>query len=686
MNARRTALLPTSAGGYHEVKRIRCCPSMFGVCYSQSTVWFSMLTFLVAIGSFVGFIVAYHTYGRWLAQRIFQLDPQAEVPSRQLRDDVDYVPTRKEVIFGHHFTSIAGTGPIVGPAIAVFWGWLPALLWVVFGSIFIGAVHDFGALVVSLRNRGQTVGDIAGRMISTRARLLFLLILFFALTVVLAIFGLVIAQIFDLYPESVLSTWIAMPLAVAIGFWVYRHGGGLIAPSVLGLIVLYGAVYVGAYYLPVSIPAAWCANLSQSLGLPADTLNPVVLWTVALFVYCFIASVLPVWVLLQPRDFINSQQLLLTLAALVLGICVAALSGHADLHHSAPAIVPQADWPADAPPIWPFLFITIACGAISGFHCLVSSGTSSKQVANERDAQYVGYGAMLLEGALAVIVILACCAGVGMGLFHRQMVAAAGDAATQSQVIRPYDYVPQLDAAGEVIVAEAAWHVRYDPADGWASFTLGKMVGAFVEGGANFLSAIGLPLKLAVAVIAVLVASFAATTLDTATRLQRYVVQELASALRVKPLTNKYAATMFAVILAMLLAMMRGPTSASGAPGPHGYGGLYLWPLFGATNQLLAGLAFMVTALYLWRRNKPIWFLVPPMILMVVMPAWALVWQMFNTQTGWLETQKYLLLAVGTVTLVLQIWMVIEALLIWPQARGALEEALPPLPRSAAAT
>ncbi len=635
-----------------------------------------MLTFLVAIGSFIGFIIAYHTYGRWLARRVFQLDATAEVPSRQLRDDVDFVPTRKEVIFGHHFTSIAGTGPIVGPAIAVFWGWLPALLWVLLGSIFIGAVHDFGALVVSLRNRGQTVGDIAGRMIAPRARLLFLLILFFALTVVLAIFGLVIAQLFNLYPESVLSTWVAMPLAVAIGFWVYRYGGGILGPSIIGLVILYGAVYVGAYYLPVSIPASWGTSLSATLGLPADTLNPVVLWTIALFIYCFFASVLPVWVLLQPRDFINSQQLLLALAALVLGICVAGLAGHADLHQSAPAIVPMAQWPADAPPIWPFLFITIACGAISGFHCLVASGTSSKQVANECDAQYVGYGAMLLEAALAVIVILACCAGLGMGLFQRQTDAGV----TNAQVIRPYSFEVQRDADGQPLVGAAAWHAQYNPANGWNSFTLGKLVGGFVDGGANFLTAIGLPLKFAVAVMAVLVACFAATTLDTATRLQRYVVQELAATLGIRPLTNKYAATILAVALAMVLAMMRGPALPNGAPGPHGNGGLYLWPLFGATNQLLAGLAFMVTAFYLWRRGKPVWFLVPPMLLMIVMPAWALVWQMFNGGTGWYSHNR-LLFGLGAVTLLLQVWMVVEGILIWPRARGVLEQALPPLVR-----
>lgn len=651
-----------------------------------------MLTFFVAVGSFVGFIVAYHTYGRWLARRIFRLDPEAVVPSHELRDDVDFVPTRKEVIFGHHFTSIAGTGPIVGPAIAVFWGWLPALLWVVLGSIFIGAVHDFGALVVSLRNRGQTVGDIAGRMIAPRARVLFLLVLFFALTVVLAIFGLVIAQLFNLYPESVLSTWIAMPLAVGIGFWVYRRGGGLFAPSIVGLVVLYGAVCLGAYYWPLSIPTAWCTSLSTSLGLAPDTLNPVVIWTVVLLVYCFIASVLPVWVLLQPRDFINSQQLFIALALLLAGIGVAGLTGKADLAASAPAVVPAAEWPADAPPIWPFLFITIACGAISGFHCLVSSGTSSKQINNECDAQYVAYGSMLLEGALAVIVILACCAGVGMGTFERVPIVAdasatggtlaTGDAASEpAGVIRPYRYVRDLDNKGMAVTGRAAWDARYDPAAGWSSFKLGQMVGSFVDGAANFLTAVGLPLKLAVAITAVLVACFAATTLDTATRLQRYVVQELAHATGITPLTNKYAATLFAVVVALILAMMRGPDLASGQEAPHGTGGLYLWPLFGATNQLLAGLAFMVTAFYLWRRNKPVWFLVLPMLLMIVMPAWGLAWQMFNGDTGWLVTENYLLLAIGAATLVLQAWMVVEGLLMWPWAKGVLEEALPPLAR-----
>ncbi len=614
-----------------------------------------MLTLLIAVGAFVGYLVAYHTYGRWLSGKIFNLDPEAVVPSRELEDGVDFVPTKKEVIFGHHFTSIAGTGPIVGPAIAVFWGWLPALLWVLLGSIFIGAVHDFGALVVSLRNRGQTVGEVAGRLISPRARVLFLVILAMALTVVLAIFGLVIASIFADYPESVLPVWISLPIAVGIGIWVYRRGGGLLVPSLMALVVMYVAVWVGAYHLPI--------DLESMLGLTrlGPFPNTVMIWTIVLLIYCFVASVLPVWLLLQPRDYINSHQLVLALGLLLLGVFVAGATGQADLVASAPAI--STDIPVDAPPIWPFLFITIACGAVSGFHCLVSSGTSSKQVSNEMDAQYVGYGAMLLEGGLAVIVILACCAGVGMGKFDRSGAGAA------------YTYSPVMVQAGESetqLAGNSAWRTRYDPAKGWGAFKLGAKVGAFIEGGGNFLAALGMPLKLGIAVIAVLVASFAATTLDTATRLQRYVLQELAGTFRITPLTNKYAATGLAVGLGGLVAMI-----PSGNLGP-GSGGLILWPLFGATNQLLAGLAFMVTAFYLWRRNKPVVFVVVPMIVMLIMPAWAMLWNMFHSG-GWWDKSDHLLMSFGVATLVVQAWMIVEGLLLWPRVRGIREEALPSL-------
>lgn len=600
-----------------------------------------MSTLIVAIVSMVGFIVAYNTYGRWLSRKLFSLSDDMVMPSREFRDDVDFVPTRRSIVFGHHFTSIAGTGPIVGPALAVFWGWLPALLWVVFGSILIGGVHDFAALVISLRNQGQSIGQAAGRLISPRAKVLFLIVLAMALSVVLAIFGLVIASIFAIYPESVLSVWVAMPVAIAIGWWVYRKGGGLLGPSILGLAILYLGVYLGAYYFPI--------DLSGWLPAGSTYMTPVVVWTCILLAYAYVASVLPVWLLLQPRDYINSLQLFLALALIVIGLGVASLTGKADLLTSAPAIATEI--PADAPPIFPFLFITIACGACSGFHCLVSSGTTSKQLDQASDAQAVGYGSMLLEGMLAVVVILACCAGVGMGTITRQ---TDEDGITTVQ-------------RGSVTGMEA-WRQYYrsgvdgEPDAGWKKQGLKKKLAAFIDGGSNFLTSIGMPLKLGVALMSTLVACFAATTLDTATRLQRYVISELAVTAHVPILSGKYVATGIAVVIGLAIAVFAGETP--------GNGGLVLWPLFGATNQLLAGLALMVALFYLARRSKPLAAVAIPMFAMMLMPAWAITYDLF---TNWIPSRSIVLSLFGLIILGLQIWMVAEGILVWKKSRGILE-------------
>ena len=605
-----------------------------------------MEALLIAVVSFVGFIVAYHTYGRYLGRRIFRLSADNVAPSVELQDGRDYVPTRPGIVFGHHFTSIAGTGPIVGPAIAVFWGWLPALLWVVFGSILVGAVHDFGSLVVSMRSRGQTIGDIAGRMISPRARILFLLILFFALMVIIGVFGLVIAMLFSLYPQTVLTVWLAMPLAVAVGFWTYKAGGGLTIPVLLTLAILYVSMYIGAYHLPITLGdlplfAGAEASFQESLA------STVVIWTLLLLVYCFVASILPVWTLLQPRDFINANQLLIAMALLFGGLLVARPEV------AAPAINHAA--PADAPSMVPFLFITIACGAISGFHCLVASGTSSKQLPSERDARFVGYGGMLLEGSLSVLVIVACCAGLGMGIY--QMADGSLDRV--------------LDSAGTPLAGSAAWEHYYSGA--WGDMALGDQVGAFVEGSANMMTAVGIPLEMGIGIIAVMVASFAATTLDTATRLQRYVIQELGTAIRVPALRQKYVATGIAVATGGAIALMSGPE------GP-GSGGLILWPVFGATNQLLAGLAFLVVAFYLLRHGVTVWFLLAPLALMIVMPAWAMAEQIVN----WRAKGNWVLFGIGIMVMTLQLWMVAEGALLWRKAKGVLPDPLPPLPHQPA--
>jgi len=608
-----------------------------------------MQTLAIALGALVLYLVAYHTYGRFLARKIFKLDPAARVPSVEMEDGNDYVPTRKGVIFGHHFTSIAGTGPIVGPALAVIWGWVPALLWVLFGSILIGAVHDFGALVVSMRNRGQTVGDIAGRVLSKRTRLLFLSVLFLALTIVLAIFGLVIASVWDLYPQSIFPCLIQIPLAVLIGVYVHRRGVNILIPSIITL----GLMYLTIFYGNVGILGAFNQMLGGEPGVIGDGI-PTIAWVAILLLYSYIASVLPVWTLLQPRDFINSLQLISALGLIMIGLVVAGLIGGAPAaggeRQSLEIVAPAFRMaPEGAPWIFPFLFITIACGAISGFHCLVSSGTSSKQVKCESDAQFVGYGSMLTEGFLATLVILACVAGLGLG----------------------------AKGADGTLFGSAAYDARYGS---WAAAGgLGAKVGAFVEGSANFLVALGLSAPFAIALMGVFVASFAATTLDTACRLQRYVVQELASTfvprqtvgsaqLRFNPLkwlTNKHGATIFAIVVAGTLAYM--PGKPDGVPGT---GGLLLWPLFGATNQLLAGLAFLVITFWLWRRALPVWFIVIPTLFMLILPGIAM---SMNVVT-FVKDSQWLLAALGLATIALQLWIIFEAVAAWPRARGVLED------------
>ncbi|WP_461209983.1 carbon starvation CstA family protein [Desulfocurvus sp. DL9XJH121] len=562
-----------------------------------------MNSLVIALVCFVGYIVAYHTYGRFLSKKIFKVDDALECPSCSLKDDKDYVPTKKEVLFGHHFTSIAGLGPIVGPAIAIIWGWVPAVLWVFFGSILMGAVHDFGSLMVSIRNKGRSVGDVASSLISARVRTLFLLIIFFELLIVIAVFSLIIGILFNMYPAAVIPVWFEVPIAVALGYLIYKKGAGHTGLGIAAVILMYLTVIIGAY-VPLKMP--------EMFGL-----NPIVIWVLIMLVYAFIASTLPVQALLQPRDYINGHQLLVALGLL----CIGALVAHPTF--VAPAVNMT---PAGAPPIFPFLFVVIACGAISGFHSLVSSGTSAKQCENERDCQFIGYGSMLTEAALSTLVIVAVGAGIGMGLHL---------------------------ADGTVLTGPEAFTTHYAS---WSSAAgLGAKLKAFVEGSANLMESYGIPVEIALTIMGVFLVSFAATTLDSATRIQRYVVAELAEAYNVKAAATPVGATLIAVGSAALVCFHNGFAKEAVTKGA-----LALWPLFGTVNQLMAAMALLVITVYLARKKMPTFVTALPLVFMVVMTGWAMV---INLGTFYAKA-NWMLFFIGLAVFLLEIWMIIESLIV----------------------
>ncbi|MEM9083121.1 MAG: carbon starvation CstA family protein [Planctomycetota bacterium] len=777
-------------------------------------------------------LTAYLTYGRWLSRRVFNLSDDNPTPATTRADRKDFVATAKSVVFGHHFTSIAGTGPIIGPAIAVMWGWLPAILWVILGSIFIGAVHDLSALVISLRHKGRSIGDIAGEILGPRARLLFLCILVVALWMVLAVFGLVIVAVLRQYPAAIAPVLFQIPLALIIGLLIHRVGKSIVLPSITALVLMLASVVLSAQAESIA-GLHWLQKLNTTLAA-----QPNWAWLLALLAYAYIASVLPVWSLLQPRDYINAIQLITLLVLLVAGLAAAAIFGGVplldepsnavgsvvDLQHierpELSIVAPLIDWtPPGAPPLLPVLFITIACGACSGFHCLVASGTTSKQVEQESHAKPVGYGAMLTEGFLATLVIAACVAGLSLGFLvtpssTNQFSIGRDQHHSTGYSIPPYeiDYIffqstdrvasglyiasvrdakrsrehrlemerlheegmlvnnaidPSLLGSGIVldetsytqapiilveteqgdfVVGPSSAYLSSTPTRNafypscQSSNSLANKVGAFVQGAANFLNALSIPLNIAIALMAVFVASFAATTMDTTARLQRYVVQELSRTFLPKRkstdcpncaydcanlntdkqravtvgerskvaattcpecnttftfdtperatiastrssilnpfrwLATTHGATLFAVMTAAFLALMPPDFDFLGWSLENaGTGGLVLWPIFGAINQLLAGFAFVVILAWLTMTKRPVWFIVPPATIMLLVPAGAMIWQAFignSDNPSWLNQENYFLLTIALLALALEVWLVTEAVVRLPRLRA----------------
>lgn len=562
----------------------------------------------VAALSLFLFFIGYRYYSKFLAEKIYQLNPDFMTPAHEFKDEVDYVPANKFVLLGHHFTSIAGAAPIVGPAIAVYWGWLPAMLWVVLGTIFAAGVHDFGTMVLSVRNKGQSVGTLANKLVGHRAKLLFLFIILILVLMVNAVFAWVISNLFINFPATVLSIFIQIPLAIWIGIRAYRKSGNMVIPSIIVLFVMYFTAVIASYVPVLQIDLVQYfggAEANTILGLSGVEMA-FFIWISILMIYVYFASTLPVWMLLQPRDLINAYQLVLGLGILYLGLFI-----------SSPEITaPVTNTEATDVSWFPLLFITIACGAISGFHGLVSSGTTAKQLDKETDARFVGYLGAIGEGSLALITIVAV--------------------------------VTYFNSSGEFM-------------DVYHSFSEAGAVGLniFVEGAAQLATALLIPLEAAKTIIAVIVISFAATTLDTSVRLMRYIINELGEEYKIKPLTKVHTSTLIAVgASAALVLLPEGPRGL-------GSGGYLLWPLFGTSNQLLAGISLLLVTIWLKRQGRAIIYTLVPMVFLMIMTLWAMTEQVIFDWSGWGTNDSNMLLFIfGAIILGFTIWIILEAIVL----------------------
>ncbi len=523
-----------------------------------------MSSIVIILASIAIFIAAYVLYGGWLCKK-WGVDNKRQTPAHAREDGIDYVPASKGVVLGHHFASIAGAGPITGPIAAAIFGWVPVLLWIIIGSIFVGGVHDFGALVASIRHDGKSIGEIIEKNIGTRGKKLFAIFAWLTLILVVAAFLNIVASTFAATPQAATASLLFMAVAVLFGFAVYRRGLNLALSSVIGVALLAGCIYLGMLF-PLTLPAkAW-------------------MWI--LLGYIFIASVTPVWILLQPRDYLNSFLLFAMIGGAVLGLIFARP------HMNSEFVPAFTGFKVNGAYMFPILFVTVACGAISGFHSLVGSGTSSKMVDKEQDAKLIGFGGMLIEGVLAVISLIAIGA-VGM--------------------------------------------------------QKGGAIPTFSIGVATFMNSFGLSMDIGVPFIALAISAFALTSLDTATRLARFIFQEFWSTgaekeqkPAAKVLTNIYVATAISVAIGGFLGFTDWQT---------------IWPIFGSANQLLAALALLAVGAWLAKAGKSNIMVKIPMVFMFLVTLTALV---FVAQANILSG-NYILVFFAVVLFVLSLVLIKES-------------------------
>lgn len=530
-----------------------------------------MSAILLLIGAIILFLIAYTAYGGWLAKQ-WGVDIHRETPAHTMYDGIDYAPAKAPVLLGHHFASIAGAGPINGPVQAAVFGWVPVALWIIIGSIFFGAAHDFGSLIASLRHKGKSIGDVIEVNVGITGKRLFLLFSWLTLVLVVAAFANIVADTFVATPQAATASLLFIPLAVAFGFAVYRRNASLSISTVIGVIILALCIIFG-YYAPLSLSkTAWIAILA---------------------IYIVAASIMPVWILLQPRDYLNSFLLYGMMLGGIIGILLY------NPHIQLPAFT---GFKVGTQYLFPMLFVTVACGAISGFHSLVASGTTAKQLDREGDAKIIGYGAMLIEGILATIAIITA-------------AYLAGDKYTALMKSGPTN--------------------------------------VFADGLGTFMTSFGVNFTIGKTFAALAVSAFALTTLDTATRLGRFAFQEFfeniseagekeqEKSAATKFLSDRYVASIITVVASVILAFTSWKV---------------IWPIFGSANQLLAAIALLAVAAWLANAGKNNGMLILPMIFMFAVTLTALGFLIkSNAAAG-----NYLLVVFAVLLFILAILLIIQ--------------------------
>lgn len=520
---------------------------------------------VIAIIGIIWFIFAYKWYGKKIESNVIKPDDRNLTPANQINDGIDYVPTKTPILFGHHFSSIAGAGPIIGPIFAFsLFGWLPTLLWILLGTVFMGAVHDYTSMMASVRNKGVSITEIADQSVSKTARWIFSVFVWLSLALVQAVFAVLTAQTLEQKPEIVVPTIGLMILALAFGYFVNRKRMNLFIGTIIAIVLIFFFIIIGDFY-PIYATYDF--------------------WLLFCIIYAFVAATLPVWILLQPRDYLSMY---LLLAGLILGFI--------GLFFKSPMINAPAfvDFNSTNGPMWPILFITVACGAISGFHSLVGSGTSSKQLIKETDGKKISFGGMLTEGALALLVVL-----------------------LMSSVL--YWNNPNIAQNGDLIFQNLLQKS--------ANITFGTALG-------NVLTSLGIPLFMGISLGVLMLNAFILTTLDTTVRLARYIVEESIGT-KAKIFKNRYISASVGLILAYILTQNNSWK--------------IIWPVFGASNQLVAALALFVATAYWFGFGSPKRYTLIPAIFMLITTEAALIYQ-----TVWLYVpQGNILLVIISILLII---------------------------------